>query len=86
MSSTPAAPHHLRSSMLVNVSRSNAEEAHTSSLDSCSSVMMDSTSVYAVQGHEARLNGSPMPASNLAMIEYHDVLIWDFSRQASKRW
>jgi hypothetical protein len=64
------------------------DDVRSSSLETCSCVMMDSTSIYAVQVHEARSNsidGDPS-ATNLAMTEFHDVLVWDFSKKAMQRW
>ncbi|UZJ51078.1 hypothetical protein CBS101457_000398 [Exobasidium rhododendri] len=59
-----------------------SDDARSSSLESCSCVMMDSTSAYAVQVHEAKTNmfDGGLTANNLAMTEYHDVLVWDFSQ------
>jgi hypothetical protein len=49
---------------------------------------MDSSSIYAVQAHEARLDDfTELPNEiNLAIAEYHDVLVWDFSKNARKCW
>lgn len=46
--------------------------------------MLDSVSAYAVQVHEVKRDFEQV--RNLAMSEYHDVLIWDFSKIAKQRW
>ena len=63
---------------------SDTEDAYLSSLDSCSSVMMDATLCCAVQAHEAA-ETNPI-VRNLAMSDYFDVLVWDFAKAAAQRW
>lgn len=46
--------------------------------------MLDSVSAYAVQMHEAKTEAGQVPS--LAMSDYHDVLIWDFSKTAKQHW
>ena len=43
---------------------------------------MDGGAIYAVQEHEVR-DGA---RTNLATVDYVDVLVWDFARAAKKRW